>query len=149
MPPPRPSGTLLRAQPPRRCPRSRQAHSPGSGSRLSGSHTPQGLALRQPALHARLQPSPSELRAPSSAPAHQPVTPLELRPHWPSPSAPPYPSFYWSASRKGRGSHRGNPEPGSPARWAGGAAGSRGLAGRQGAGEAILGGIGVLRAGVS
>lgn len=66
MPPPRPSGMLRRAHPPRRCPRSPRAHSPGSGSALSGSHTPQGLALRQPRAARAAAARP--LRALSSLP---------------------------------------------------------------------------------
>lgn len=146
MSPPCRSGILPRAHPHLRCPRSGQAHSPGAGSVLLGSHTPQGA--RTPSVRAARAAAAQPLRALNSllSPAHQPVTPQELRPigqHLPPRLTPP--PIGRLPARGGAGSagtQTRGPQPG-------GREGRRGHVGRRGASPRGLrghfGGVGVLR----
>lgn len=152
MPPLRPSSILLRAHQNRRCSHSRQVHSPGSRSVLSGSHTPQGLALRPPELHARLQPSPSDLGAPSSPPPTNLLLPRSSAPLAVT-SRPASPllllvSFPQGAGQTPREPRTGVPSPvdgrGGGVTWAGGAG-----AGHGGDLRGHFGGVGALRTGVA
>lgn len=152
MPPPRPSGMLRRAHPPRRCPRSPRAHSPGSGSALSGSHTPQGLALRQPRAARAAAARP--LRALSSLlPPPSPRPPTCYSPGAPPPlavtSRPASPFLLLVCFPQGAGQPPREPGAGVPSpvggrgggvTWDGGA--PRGLRGH-------FGGVGARRTRVS
>lgn len=80
MPPLRPLSIFLRAHPNRRCSRSGQAHSPGSRSVAPGFAHPAGARALSARAARAAAAQPLRPRSSLLSPAHQPVTPRELRP---------------------------------------------------------------------